>query len=124
MKIGLRAALLMVLALVVTACGVSNVSGSSAGEGEYALVVTNGVGQRICYLYVSPSTSSDWGEDYLGENGVLENGGTFTVRVAEKGDYDLMVMLEGTKECDGEGRQITNMGYTIDGTDDSWTPSS
>jgi len=112
--------LLMALALLITACGLSNQSGRTAGTGDYAVTITNNTGERVCYLFVSSSENDQWGEDYLGDTGVLDNGGVFTVRVEEKGDYDLMVVLETSPNtCDGDGRQITNLSFTIDG-EQSW----
>ncbi|MDX2162891.1 MAG: hypothetical protein SF162_16355 [bacterium] len=113
---------LILIVLIVSGCGgLDNMSGRSVGSGDHAVTVTNSTGTRICYLFVSPATQDSWGEDYLGETGVLDNGGTITVRVAASGTYDLMAVTQAADgNCDDTGVQITNMGVEIEG-ETTWT---
>src|SRR5688572_23082987 len=110
--------LVVLLALILTACsgGLVNQTGASVGSGDHSVRILNNSGLRICFLYVSPSRSSEWGPDLLTETGVLDTNGDFTVRLAEAGDYNLKVVLEATNgRCDGTGEQLTNMRVAVDG---------
>jgi hypothetical protein len=112
-----RVALLILIALVVASCGgVRDVGGSSVGEGDHSVTFVNSTGTRICYVFVSPSSEGEWGEDRLGETGVLNAGNQFTVRVTDAGSYDLLAVLETSPNtCDGDGEQIDEYGFEVDG---------
>lgn len=67
---------------VLTAFESGIVSATSA-----ELVVENNANEPICYLYISPVTSTSWGNDQLGER-VLEAGQSLRFPL-EPGDYDI-----------------------------------
>jgi eukaryotic-like serine/threonine-protein kinase len=58
------------------------------------LLVENDASVDVCFLYVSPTTADDWGQDWLGELEVLKVDNTRVVYV-RPGDYDLQFM-----DCD------------------------
>jgi len=60
-----------------------------------SVTVINQTGSTICYLYVSPSTSDEWGADQLGTNNVIGAGQSFTLTV-QPGTYDLRA-----EDCEG-----------------------
>jgi hypothetical protein len=43
--------------------------------------IINNTGYTVYYIYISPSESEDWGEDCLGDEAILSDGETFTVRL-------------------------------------------
>lgn len=45
-----------------------------AANGDAQLVITNHSDREICYLYISPSSSSEWGGDWLGGDSIYMNG--------------------------------------------------
>ena len=53
------------------------------------VVLVNQSEQDVCFVYIAPTESEDWGEDWLGEDEVISPGATrtFTVTV---GTYDLL----------------------------------
>jgi hypothetical protein len=60
------------------------------------LTVNNTSGnQEICYLFVSPTTASEWGPDMLGNQGTIPPGESFTLAV-EPGIYDVLM-----QDCSG-----------------------
>jgi hypothetical protein len=77
------------------------------------LNVLNESSAAICYLYVSPSDSEDWGPDQLGES-IINAGDSFTVFGIPPGTYDLRA-----DSCDGATLEdygldmSTNFEYTI-----------
>jgi len=78
--------LCVVLGLVLAATGCE-----SHHHTKYGWVqVVNSSSYTIGYLYISPSSSSDWGPDQLGSY-VIDPGETFTVYDIEVGSYDIMV---------------------------------
>ncbi len=60
-----------------------------------SVTVVNQSSDIICFLYVSPSTSDEWGADQLGANDIIDVGASFTVNV-QPGTYDLRA-----EDCDG-----------------------
>jgi hypothetical protein len=74
--------------------------------------VVNDTGETLCYLYISPTSSDTWGDDWLGSTGTIGNGESRSFDVAP-GDYDLRA-----EDCDtarlGEifGVTVTASGYT------------
>lgn len=112
--------LLLVMVIVAACGGLADKNNATVGTGAHSVTFVNDTGTRICYVFVSPSTSSEWGEDMLGDTGILNSGGRITVRVADAGTYDLLAMLQtNDTTCDGEGRQITQTEFTIEG-DVTW----
>ena len=63
----------------------------------------NNTFHEIYYVYISPSTSTDWGPDQLGAY-TVESGATYLFTIAP-GEYDLMA-----KNADGE---IINSRYNV-----------
>lgn len=78
------------------------------------LVLVNESSVTLCYLYVSPSTSDDWGPDQFGDDTIVDPGGTFTLTGIEPGQYDMLV-----ESCDGQSLEeygldlSQNFTYTI-----------
>lgn len=63
--------------------------GGDSGDSGYASVtVYNYTDVTIWYLYITPSSSSDWGPDQLGSS-TIPSGGAFTVNNIPAGTYDL-----------------------------------
>ena len=71
-----------------------NTTGSTGGEAP--LDVINNLGVDICYLYISPSTSEDWGDDWLGDTDTIEPGFTATFYVPVGETIDMQA-----EDCDG-----------------------
>jgi hypothetical protein len=63
-------------------------TGGGGGGGTATLTVVNNTGTTIFYLYISPSTSSSWGNDQLGAS-TIPAGGSFTFTGITPGNYDL-----------------------------------
>lgn len=98
------------LALVVATLACSIGGGGSAGPGVFRL--NNQSGQTICFVYISPTTSSEWGSDWLGATEVVENGHTRDFNVAA-GDYDLRAdTCDGTAIAEVYGITVASSGYT------------
>lgn len=55
------------------------------------LDIVNESGDSICFVYISPAGSGDWGDDQLGAENVIEAGGTHTITGIEPGAYDIRV---------------------------------
>jgi len=61
----------------------------------------------ICYLYISPTTASDWGEDKL-QGTQIAPGENYSI-VVEAGIYDLKVSdCEGVNEITREAQDLSN----------------
>ena len=63
-------------------------SGQSSTSNFY---VVNDSSQIICYVYLSLSSSSEWGYDQLGDSTVVNPGETFTIYNVPYGSYDILV---------------------------------
>ena len=86
---------------------------SDVQSGTYSLTVINESDSSICYLYVSPDASDNWGSDQLGEDEVLDAGESFEVFNIDPGVYDLRAVT-----CDDE--EVTR--HDVDFTEDkTWT---
>lgn len=49
--------------------------GNQTGTGtQTQLLVVNNLGVDICWLYVSPTSSDSWGNDWLGDSGIISAG--------------------------------------------------
>lgn len=69
---------------------------SASISGDADLIVENLTDDSICFLYVSPTESSDWGDDQLGESTVVDPGDSWSVYEIPTGTYDLRAeMCEG-----------------------------
>lgn len=60
---------------------------SETGGANATLTVINDTNTEIWYVYISPSDSDDWGDDWLGDD-VIAPGESYTFELAE-GTYDL-----------------------------------
>lgn len=95
--------------------GVESVTSWSSGSGSAPVTITNSLGgYEIYYVYVSPSTESEWGEDFLGTV-VLADGGVLTAWV-DPGTYDIMI-----EDIDGDTYtryevEVGSSGYAWDVT--------
>lgn len=61
--------------------------GSSGGGGSGTLMLVNNSGATVCYVYISPTTATEWGGDWLGSSTVA-SGSSYTFSVPA-GSYDL-----------------------------------
>jgi eukaryotic-like serine/threonine-protein kinase len=78
-------------------------------------LVQNDSSEEICYLYISPATADDWGQDWLGDVESLVTGNARIVYL-QPGAYDLQV-----SDCDN---QVISEEYDVDLTEDTtWTLS-
>ncbi len=59
-----------------------------AGTPTQPLTLVNSSGQVVCYVYISPTTDSTWGADWLGSTETIANGASRTFNVPS-GSYDL-----------------------------------
>lgn len=62
------------------------------GEGKVPILLENKMENDIALVFISPSDSEDWGEDWLGDNDVIlaETGGR--IFFVEPGVYDVMAI--------------------------------
>jgi hypothetical protein len=67
--------------------------------------IFNRTGYHVWHVYVSPSSSSEWGQDRLG-NDVLMNGANVTVRINSPGRFDIRLV-------DSDGDTYTKMGVEV-----------
>lgn len=65
------------------------------------LTVNNASESEICYLYVSPSSASEWGPDALGDSGTIPGGQSFSVSI-RPGVYDVLM-----QDC--SGNELANL---------------
>ena len=61
----------------------------SSGD-AVALEVINNLGVTICYLYISPSTSDSWGEDWLWDIGWIDPGDSATFQIISGETVDML----------------------------------
>jgi hypothetical protein len=87
--------------------------GGATVSGDAELVVENLANDSICFLYVSPSESTDWGDDQLGETTVIDPGDTWSVFDVPAGTYDLRAEM-----CEGD--YVEEDGVVLDG-EYTWT---
>jgi hypothetical protein len=62
------------------------VAGTGGQPGSVTVTLRNNSGQTVCYVYISPSTSSEWGDDWLGSD-TVGDGSSYSFNVAV-GSYD------------------------------------
>jgi hypothetical protein len=80
-----------------------NTTVTVGGRNLVAIGLVNESDTEICFVYISDSTGNDWGDDWLGqEESILEGGGkrAFFVR---PGTYDLLA-----QDCDGNDLETQN----------------
>ncbi|MGD1996701.1 MAG: hypothetical protein PVH62_08005, partial [Anaerolineae bacterium] len=68
--------------------------GADPGPSTASVVLSNSSGQTICYVNISPSANTTWGDDQLGPTETIPVGGTRTFNVSP-GTYDLRAL-----DCD------------------------
>lgn len=61
-----------------------------SGGDTFAVTVDNQTPYDICYVYISPSDSDSWGDDWLGEENTIDAGTSKTLAVPN-GTYDMLV---------------------------------
>lgn len=85
----------------------------AAGGNSGTLIVVNNSIKDVCYVFVSPTDSTSWGNDWLGDSTILESGETDNITVGA-GIYDLQAA-----DCDGNA--IAEQ-YDVDlNTGQTWT---
>lgn len=67
----------------------------SGSDAAASLEVINNSSYSVCYLYVSPTEDTEWGDDQLGSD-IVATGSTFTLRNIPPGIYDLRA-----DDCEG-----------------------
>ncbi len=78
-----------------------------------SIEIINESGQDIWYVYISPSDAEDWGEDWLGDEVVLD-GDTFTLWGIPEDIYDV--------RAEGEGENVIEVLWEVTVTgDNTWT---
>lgn len=87
---------LAVLLVSTLACAIPGTGGGGGGgggggtSGGTSLTVINSTSSTtICYVYISPTTESTWGDDWLGATEVISPGDRRTFDGITPGDYDL-----------------------------------
>ncbi|MCB1391044.1 MAG: hypothetical protein KDK12_18170 [Rhodobacteraceae bacterium] len=74
---------------------------------------TNGTSQTIMYLYVSPSSAEEWGDDILGD-AVVEAGETGTITLTgDECDWDIKAVFDDEAEFEDSINACTATDYTI-----------
>ncbi|MEA3396970.1 MAG: hypothetical protein U9R05_05860 [Chloroflexota bacterium] len=86
------------------------------GAGLVELVAYNESSIELCYIYISSTTSDDWGDDWLGGKEVISPGDGVRIFYVTPGTYDLLA-----QDCDGEDVVTENEIELDSGTD--WTIS-
>lgn len=79
---------------VITQPTSSSQSNPTGTSGDF--YVTNLSTAVICYFFMALSTDSQWGSDYLGNQGLINPGETFTISNMPFGAYDAQAL-----DCDG-----------------------
>ena len=72
--------------------------GGPSSGGDAAVVVENYLDISVCFLYISPSSAGDWGDDWLGANETIDSGSSRTFWIASGQTVDLR-----TEDCEGVG---------------------
>ena len=87
-----------------------------------SLVITNLSAEPVYYIHMSPSASSSWGQDLLGQD-VLGVGSSFTITGVTSGQWDVAV-FDQTGNCKIFYQEWFDPGteYTLDVDAYEWTP--
>ncbi len=102
-------------AAMATAWEVSRDTTVTAGTSgaEVRLIIGNESNVEVCYVYISPTTGDDWGDDWMGEMESLQPG-MLRVFYLEPDFYDLQAA-----DCDGD---VLTEEFEVDLTEDlTWT---
>jgi hypothetical protein len=73
------------LLLAALACGGGGGGGGTSGP---SVTLVNNSGQTVCYVYISPTSETTWGQDQLGSTETISSGSSRTFNVSA-GAYDL-----------------------------------
>lgn len=105
-----------IVSLALTLIGLLILSGAIASaahaaplaqEGEDAtLHIINESEETICYVYISPVTSNDWGDDWLGDEETISSEKSRVFNLVA-GNYDVLL-----NDCD-ENQLLTEFTLTI-----------
>ena len=90
-------------------------SGGDQGVGYHELTLENYSDIDVCYVFISPSTSDSWGDDWLGESDVIPVGTIYTFYLP--GD----VMTWDLQAADCEGVSVAEEYEVYFDTDKVWT---
>lgn len=92
-------------------------SSLGSGSSTSGLDIVNESNVEICALFVTPSTSEEWGDNQIGSTGAVAQGETFTLTDIPVGTYDLLA-----EDCQGNGlAQEFDVVFTEEGI--TWTLS-
>jgi hypothetical protein len=80
-------------------------SGSSGGGGQASLTVVNQTSESVCYMRISPTSVSTWGDDWLGAD-TIPSGASYTFYVTP-GDYDVRAEYCGGGEMEWRGVDLS-----------------
>ena len=72
--------------------------------------IVNNTGYDVFYVYISPEENEFWGNDFLGENDILENGQTITFRLTQP---LTKVKVYDIRLVDEDGDSYIKMGVTL-----------
>ncbi len=105
-------ALLVLVGMACSFCPLipSGPSGPSGGEGKATITLINNSDQDICYVYISPTTSDEWGEDWLGAVEIVGPGEQRTFEV-DPGTYDMMATDCDDNEIDTQWEVEVTTSY-------------
>jgi hypothetical protein len=98
----------------------SSDSGSSSGgrSGDSASVrVVNESSNTIMYLYISPTSEREWGQDRLGSS-TIASGASFTVPNLPCGNYDIRVVDQQQTNCEMRNTRLCGDNASIRITDE------
>lgn len=87
-----------------------------AVAGDTPFTITNDSSTDACWVYISPTPSDTWGQDWLGSD-ILYAGDSYTFYV-DAGEWDLMV-----EDCDGAEMGTVSRIEVMDGEESIWSLS-
>jgi tetratricopeptide (TPR) repeat protein len=101
-------ALLLLFALLLGSSRVVYAAPPSQESEEGSLRIVNESEQTICLVHISPVTSDQWGEDWLGEEETIPPGES-RVFLVTRGDYDVLLAdCNGNKLLDQRGVTVSD----------------
>jgi hypothetical protein len=89
-------------ALLVAAATVLSVSSALAFEWTF----TNNSRYTIREIYISPCSTTKWGNDRLGDRSVLEPGESASLNRVPRGCYDVLLVDEDRDKCEVRGINV------------------
>jgi hypothetical protein len=99
--------------LTETAAAQQNQQQNQTGGGQNTFYVENNSSTTVCYLYMAPSSQTEWGDDWLGSD-TLPTGTTFTISNLASNTYDLKA-----EDC-SHNILATQLGVAVP-PNDTWT---